>query len=40
LPKGTFTVTIQLRFADGHVLKGSRKYHTCAAKRRGGKLKV
>jgi uncharacterized delta-60 repeat protein len=41
LPKGTFTVTIQLRFADGHVLKGSRKYHTCAAKRRGsGKPKV
>jgi uncharacterized delta-60 repeat protein len=40
LPKGTFTVTIQLRFADGHVLKGTRKYHTCAAKRHGGKPKV
>jgi uncharacterized delta-60 repeat protein len=40
LPKGTFTVSIQIRLADGHVLKGSRKYHTCAVKRRGGKPKV
>ncbi|MCW2996413.1 MAG: enzyme repeat protein, partial [Conexibacter sp.] len=40
LPKGTFTVAIQLRLADGTVLKGSRKYHTCAVKKRGGKPKV
>jgi uncharacterized delta-60 repeat protein len=40
LPKGTFTVSIQIRLADGTVLKGSRKYHTCVAKRHGGKPKV
>jgi hypothetical protein len=40
LPKGRFTVSIELRLATGKVLKGERRYRTCAVKRRGGKPKV
>lgn len=40
LPKGRFTVSIELKLADGKVVKGSRAYRTCTAKRQGGKPKV
>jgi hypothetical protein len=40
LPKGRFTVSIELRLADGKVVKGSRAYRTCVAKQKGGKPKV
>jgi hypothetical protein len=40
LPKGRFTVSIELKLADGHVVKGQRKYRTCAPKARGGRPKV
>ena len=34
LPKGRFSVTIELRLADGRVVKGTRRYRTCTPKRR------
>jgi len=37
LPKGRFTVAIELRLADGRVVTGSRRYRTCTPKRRGGR---
>ncbi|HWH94875.1 MAG TPA: hypothetical protein VNT03_13530 [Baekduia sp.] len=40
LPKGRFTVAIELKLGDGRTVKGQRKYRTCAAKGRGGKPKV
>jgi len=36
LPKGSFRVDIVLKLADGRTVKGSRKYRTCAVKRRSG----
>lgn len=35
LPKGRFTVAVTLRLADGSILRSTRRYRTCAAKRRG-----
>jgi hypothetical protein len=32
LAKGRFTVTVELKLADGRVVKGSRSYRTCGAK--------
>jgi hypothetical protein len=40
LPKGKFTVSIELKLATGKVVKGSRTYRTCVAKQKGGKPKV
>jgi hypothetical protein len=40
LPKGRFTVAVELKLADGKTVKGTRAYRTCTAKRRGGKPKV
>lgn len=34
LPKGRFTVKIDLRTADGRTVRGTRRYRTCAPKRR------
>jgi hypothetical protein len=34
LPKGRYTVTVTVAFADGRTLKLSRTYRTCGAKRR------
>jgi hypothetical protein len=36
LPKGRFKVQIVLRTADGRTLRGTRRYRTCALKRRSG----
>lgn len=36
LPKGRFTVRIELRTADGRKITGTRRYRTCAVKRKGG----
>jgi DNA-binding beta-propeller fold protein YncE len=36
LPKGRFTVSIELKLADGRVVTGTRTYHTCAARRKSG----
>lgn len=36
LPKGRFTVKIELRTADGRKVTGTRRYRTCAPKRKGG----
>jgi hypothetical protein len=33
LPKGRFTVRIVIRLRDGRIVAGTRKYHTCVAKR-------
>ncbi len=39
LPKGRVTVTIRITLADGRVLRGTRKYKTCATKKtKGGKF--
>jgi hypothetical protein len=35
LPKGRFTVSITATATDGRTVTGQRRYHTCAAKRRG-----
>jgi hypothetical protein len=35
LPKGRFTVSIELKLANGKTLKGERKYRTCVAKGKG-----
>ncbi|MBI5104036.1 MAG: hypothetical protein HZB46_03440 [Solirubrobacterales bacterium] len=35
LPKGRFSVKITVRLADGRTISGTRKYRTCAPKRRG-----
>ena len=35
LPKGRYTVSITVRLANGRTVKGARRYHTCAKKRRG-----
>jgi hypothetical protein len=40
MPKGRFTVAIELKLADGRTVKGTRAYRTCTAKRKGGKHKV
>lgn len=34
LPKGRATVAIELRLADGRAIRGSRRYRTCAPRRR------
>jgi hypothetical protein len=34
LPRGRFTVRIVLALADGRTVSGSRRYRTCAARRR------
>ena len=34
LPKGRFTVKITLKTTDGRSVSSSRRYHTCAPKRR------
>jgi hypothetical protein len=34
LPKGRYTVTVTVAFADGRTLKLSRTYRTCGADRR------
>jgi hypothetical protein len=40
LPKGRFTVAIELKLADGRVVAGQRRYKTCAKKERGGRPPV
>jgi hypothetical protein len=35
LPKGRFTVSIQITLADGRKVTGTRRYRTCTPKRRG-----
>jgi hypothetical protein len=37
LPRGTFSVRIVALTGDGRTLRGTRVYHTCAARRRGGR---
>jgi hypothetical protein len=37
LPKGRFKVDITVVTADGRRIKGTRRYRTCAPKRRGGR---
>ena len=37
LPKGRFTVKLRVTTRDGRTLKGTRRYRTCADKRRAGK---
>jgi len=37
LPRGTFSVKIVALASDGRTLRGTRVYHTCAARRRGGR---
>ena len=37
LPRGTFSVRIVALASDGRTLRGTRVYHTCAARRRGGR---
>ena len=37
LPRGRFTVSIELTLADGRVVRGTRKYRTCAPKRRASR---
>lgn len=37
LPAGRFTVTIEATTSTGTILRGSRKYRTCARKRLGGR---
>ncbi|MBJ7330212.1 MAG: hypothetical protein JHC95_09965 [Solirubrobacteraceae bacterium] len=37
LPKGRFTVEITLKLADGRTVKGTRKYRTCAPKKKSSK---
>ena len=34
LPKGRFSVSIELRLADGRSVRATRRYRTCAPKRR------
>lgn len=38
--KGRFTVSIAVTARDGRVVRGSRKYRTCAKKQRGGKVRL
>jgi len=40
LPKGRFAVRITVTLADGRKLTGTRRYRTCAPKRRGGPVKL
>jgi CSLREA domain-containing protein len=40
LPKGRFTVKIQILVADGRIVSGQRRYKTCAKKQHGGKPHV
>ena len=35
LKKGTYTLAIRVTTASGKTLKGNRRYHTCANRRRG-----
>ena len=37
LPKGRYTVTIRLFTADGRLISGTRRYRTCAPRRRGSR---
>jgi hypothetical protein len=37
LPKGRFKVEIRLKTADGRTIRGTRRYRTCATKRRSGR---
>src|SRR5262249_2099074 len=37
LPRGTSSVRIVALSSDGRTLRGTRVYHTCAARRRGGR---
>ena len=37
LPRGTFSVRIVALTSDGRTLRGTRVYHTCAARRRGAR---
>jgi hypothetical protein len=37
LPRGRYTVTIRLFTADGRLITGTRRYRTCAPKRRRGR---
>jgi hypothetical protein len=40
LPKGRFTVAIELKLAGGRTVKGTRAYRTCTVRRTGGKHKL
>ena len=37
LPKGTFKLKIAVVATDGRLITGTRTYHTCSKKRRGGR---
>jgi hypothetical protein len=40
LPKGTFVVKISILLSNGRTITGTRRYRTCAPRRRGGKPKI